>query len=123
AGLEVDPPGLAPGANGVFEPGETVDVVPAWSNEEELGAGLTGVATGFSGPGDGLYTTQLADADYGVIPPGEAASCLATDVCYRLTVDDPAIRPARHWDAELEESLDDLDGMVQHWTLHLGDSF
>jgi len=38
-----------------------------------------------------------------------------------VTVDDPAIRPAVHWDATLHETLS--NGRPATWTLHLGRSF
>ncbi len=38
-----------------------------------------------------------------------------------MTIGDPAIRPAPHWDASFDEALS--TGAVRNWVLHVGESF
>ena len=55
------------------------------------------------------------------MPPGALGECSEqTGIRHSLTVGGTS-RPASHWDADLEENLS--SGGVQHWKLHLGDSF
>jgi hypothetical protein len=117
----------APGApdssplNGVFEPGETVTVVPTWVNNSPADLGLTGTASNFTGPSGATYTLQNAAAVYGNIVSGSLASCELPDSCYSMQLDNPAVRPAAHWDATFDEDLS--SGGRKTWTLHVGESF
>ncbi|MGH9379366.1 MAG: choice-of-anchor D domain-containing protein [Thermoanaerobaculia bacterium] len=119
--LEVDPdPGTADG-NGVFEPAELVTVAPAWRNDGASATELTGGAAGFGGPAGAVYSLVNSTAAYGLVAPGATASCLDTGDCYQMGLNDPATRPAAHWDATFEETL--AGGPTRTWTLHVGDSF
>ncbi|MGH9381355.1 MAG: S-layer homology domain-containing protein [Thermoanaerobaculia bacterium] len=120
-GLEVDFEVLASDGNDVFEPGETVDVAPQWVNQSGLTTVAQGTASNYTGPAGAAYALSFDFADYGIVEPDDAASCRATGVCYQMGVNDPAVRPARHWDATFSESL--TDGSTHVWKLHLGDSF
>jgi len=107
--------------NGVFEPGETVVVVPSWKNTGGSPLAVTGVASSFTGPAGPVYTIADAAADYGSIGAGATVDCAtATANCYSLGVT-AAPRPADHWDATFEETLS--DSSVKGWTLHIGNSF
>jgi hypothetical protein len=107
--------------NGVFEPGETVIVAPGWNNDTPSDLTLTGTASNFTGPPGANYTIAQNAADYGTIPSGQIRPCSAPAGCYSMQVDDPATRPAQHWDATFDEDLS--VGGTQHWTLHIGESF
>jgi hypothetical protein len=131
-GLEVDPieplteapsvaslteaPSIA--ANGVWEPGETVVVQPSYFNGDSAALNLTGTASNLAGPGGATYTLTDFSGSYGSIASNTAVACVD---CYQVAVDDPAVRPAPHWDASMDESLS--NGKVQHWLLHIGASF
>lgn len=122
-GLEVDPGPPASGGNGVFEPGEAVTIAPTWQNYGETAETVEGIASNFIGPDGELYSIEAGAASYGEIQPGEDESCAVPEDCYRLRVDEPAVRPQTHWDATFVESLDDLDGTTRTRTLHIGASF
>lgn len=122
-GLEVDPGTPASGGNGVFEPGEAVTIAPNWHNYGETAETVEGTASNFIGPGGALYDIEASAASYGEIQPGEDESCVVPEDCYRLRVDEPAVRPATHWDATFVESLDDPDDTTRTRTLHVGASF
>jgi hypothetical protein len=107
--------------NGVLENGETVTVEPSYTNGGPGALGMTGVATGFSGPGAGTYTITDSSADYGTVPPGEQLSCFdATGDCFTV-IAYASVRPSLHWDATFEETLSDT--VVRSWPLHVGRSF
>jgi hypothetical protein len=108
--------------NGVIEPGETVDVRPAWLNLNGASlTGLGGMLANAASPGGALVTIDDGTAVYGGVADGNATTC--TD-CYEVTVDDPVVRPAFHWDATADELItpDDL-GQEKRWRLHVGESF
>ncbi|MGH9379978.1 MAG: PQQ-dependent sugar dehydrogenase [Thermoanaerobaculia bacterium] len=119
--LVVDPEGGFSDGNGLFEPGELVDVAPAWRNDDVAPQSLTGTASAFTGPPGAAYSLIDAAADYGMVDPGATASCLDLDACYGMGLNDPP-RPATHWDATFDEALSD-GASGQTWTLHIGDSF
>ena len=120
-GLEVDHVEDAP-SNDVWEPGETVTVEPSYFNGDSAAlAALTGAASNLTGPAGATYTIADGLAAYGTIASNATASCLATGDCYSVSVDDPAVRPAPHWDATMLETLS--AGSPKTWTLHIGDSF
>jgi hypothetical protein len=109
-------------SNDVWEPGETVLVEPSYFNGDSTALGsLTGAASNLTGPAGATYTILDGAAAYGTIASNSAASCVNTGDCYQVSVDDPAVRPAPHWDATMLETLS--AGSPKTWTLHIGDSF
>jgi len=115
-GAEADASG-----NGVWEPGETAAFAPSYDNYGADALALTGTASNLGGPAGAAYAIADATASYGSVAAGALASCLDTGNCYGVSVDDPAVRPAAHWDATLDETLS--NGRPAKWTLHLGRSF
>jgi streptogramin lyase len=108
-------------SNGVFEPGETVEVSPAWHNTAAGPLSVSGTAVSLTGPAGPTYTITDASANYGSIDAGATADCHdATGDCYLLTIS--GARPVAHWDAVLTETL---NGGTTTWarTIHLGNSF
>jgi hypothetical protein len=131
-GAEVQPAGVVEDAhatggtisnvNNILEPGETVLVNPSWKNVSSSPLALTGMASAFTGPAGATYSLLDAAADYGTIAPGATAdSFSAGGPSYRLSVSNPAPRPAVHWDATFLETLS--TGGLKTWTLHVGQSF
>ena len=130
--LAVDPPG-GDTANGVLEIGETVSVVPSWSNDTPGAFQLQGTVTEFSGPAGPVYVIDDAAADYGTIAGGATADCAsATADCYSIHI--TGDRPAQHFDAQLTEQPSPslpTPGLQapsnaptpKVWTLHVGGSF
>ncbi len=97
-------------------------VEPSWENPEGASAALTGAAASFTGPAGATYTLADASASYGSPAAGTPASCFeAGGNCYRLTITNPATRPAAHWDAAVTETVDAT--AAKTWTLHVGGSF
>ena len=113
--------GTSSNLNGVFEPGESVLFEPAWTNVSVGTLNPTGSLSGFTGPGGAAYTVNDGAANYGSVVSVDTASCRDTGNCYRLSVSNPAVRPATHWDASVTETLS--SGATKTWTLHLGSSF
>jgi hypothetical protein len=114
--------GTVSNLNGVFEPGESVAVEPAWQNQEAIPRDVTGAGLSFTGPAGPSYTIADAAAGYGTIAPSATGNCFdATGDCYRLTVSNPAARPATHWDTIFSEGLSSDSGKA--WILHIGRSF
>jgi hypothetical protein len=112
--------GTTSNLNGVFEPGETVLVEPAWRNVLMAPTDVTGAASGLTGPAGPSYSIEDGAASYGTVVPGATGDCYsATQNCYRLTISGQ--RPATHWDATFDESRS--DGLAKSWTLHVGASF
>ena len=108
--------------NGLFEPGESVVVEPSWVNPAAGGVTLSGAATAFTGPAGATYVLADASAAYGAPAQDVTAGCYAaTGDCFRMTVPDPAARPATHWDATFRETVNGAAAKL--WTLHLGGSF
>ena len=109
-------------ANGVIEPGETVDVRPVWRNHSGAPQAITGALSGLTGPAGPTYTITDAAADHGTIADGADSNCGAN--CYGVSISNPPSRPAQHWDASALESLaPDAQGQQKRWTLHVGASF
>lgn len=121
-GITVDPP-LAGEfePNFVFEPGETVEVEPAWKRSDRctVGTRVAGTASDFTGPAGGQYTIVDGIADYGTFTTH--ARCAARNDCYRLSVS-AVTRPVPHWDASFLETLQP-NSFKHRWTLHIGESF
>ncbi len=102
------------GNNGVFEPGETVEVAPSWHYQSYSGgpcafnnpcpgaAGESLHAVDFTGPGGATYTIVNDTATY-TIPINTTQNCYSAADCYVLSVSAPATRPAAHWDAFFSE--------------------
>jgi len=115
------PTGTNSNVNGVLEPGETVEVSPAWHNTLAGAQGVTGTAATLTGPAGPTYTINDAAASYGSVAGGATADCHdATGDCYRITIS--GARPVAHWDAILTETL---NGGTTTWarTIHVGNSF
>jgi hypothetical protein len=114
--------GTVSNANGVLEPGETVQVEPTWTNMTESAIATTGTASDVAGPPGATYALTDTTGDYGTANADSAANCFdATGNCYTVSVSAPAARPATHWDATFKETL--TGGTNKTWTLHVGDSF
>ena len=113
--LQVDTSG-----NGVWEPGETVDVRPGYINNGDGALILDGTASSLTGPAGAAYGI-VDPAAYYDIPTGFFGSCSDTNDCYSFSVDDPAVRPAAHWDASFRENLTNGLGVTR--LLHVGESF
>jgi hypothetical protein len=113
--------GSSSNANGVVEPGETVEVAPSWMNTLTIPQTFTGIASGLIGPTGPTYTIDDSSADYGTVNAGAPRDCIAaTGDCYQMTVS--GTRPATHWDATFTEELIP-NSITQAWTLHVGGSF
>ncbi len=113
--------GTTSNVNGVLEPGETVEVSPAWQNTLAGAQGVSGTAVSLTGPAGPTYAIADSAASYGSIPGGATVDCHdATGDCYRITI--TGARPVAHWDAVLTETL---NGSTTTWarTIHVGNSF
>lgn len=106
------------GGNGVWEPGETVEIRPAWYNPSSQATSDSGSVTAFSGPAGGIYQLLDSTADYPLVPPGGEGSC---NGCYLALVADNGSRPQAHWDVSATEELS--WGTTANWTVHVGNSF
>jgi len=113
--------GVDAAGNGVLEPGETVDVRPSWSNAGASPVSVDGTLTEIGGPPGATYTITDAAGRYGTLPSGSQSAC---SDCYAVSVSDPAVRPAAHWDAAAVEALEpEALGVNKRWRLHVGHSF
>lgn len=125
AGLSVDvhsATGTTSNLNGVLEPGETVQIEPGWRNITSGSVALTGTASNFTGPAGATYTIGDSGAGYGTVAAGASANCFSVAMnCYRMGVNNPATRPALHWDATFRETLSTADPATL--VLHVGHSF
>ena len=114
--------GTSSDANGILDPGETIELAPAWKNTGTATASPTGNLTALTGPAGASYTIADSSASYGAIPGGGTGHCAGTTSgCYRVGISNPASRPAAHWDAAATETLS--NGTVHSWTVHVGRSF
>lgn len=112
--------GASSNLNGVLEPGEAIQVEPAWRNTLTQPGILSGAASGLTGPAGPTYSIDDGFADYGTVQPGAESDChTATQNCYGMTVS--GARPVPHWDASFSEAT--ADGLTKTWTLHVGGSF
>jgi Pyruvate/2-oxoacid:ferredoxin oxidoreductase delta subunit len=111
--------------NGVFEPGESVVVEPAWHNALTIAQTFTGTASTLTGPPGPVYTLEDILADYGSVSAGATTDCYNSTPahdCYAVSV--MGARPAAHWDATFDEALSSgLAEFAKTWTLHVGGSF
>jgi hypothetical protein len=115
-------------ANGVLEPGETVEVAPTWLNTLVVPISFEGLASDLAGPAGPTYTINDDVAFYGSVAGGASANChSASGNCFLMSVS--GSRPATHWDATFTETLgppavaDSPVLPVKTWTLHVGNSF
>jgi S-layer homology domain len=108
--------------NGVFEPGETVQVEPAFLDTLGVDLGsFTGSASNFTGPSGPTYTIVDGTADYGALTAGNTSDCFtASGNCYAFSVS--GARPSAHWDATFKETFSPGNA-TKVWTLHVGESF
>jgi hypothetical protein len=121
AALLVDPTATAGSdGDGVFEPGETVPVIPSWENLSDSPQTPNGQASGFTGPPDATYTILNDTVSYGTISPGGVG---IPGGAYSMSISAPATRPATHWDATFTETLDVQYVLPYRHILHVGDSF
>jgi len=115
----------ASGNNGVFEPGETVQVETTWSNPSPDGFDLTGAASNFTGPSGPTYNIVDGTADFGTLASLASANCFdATGNCYALQA--TGARPQQHWDTTFDETVTPSTAAPptdKTWTLHIGGSF
>ena len=113
--------GSSSNVNGILDPGETAEFAPLWRNFGGSTAAPTGTLSSLSGPSGASYSIPDGTATYS-IPAGASANCRGTaSGCYRVSVSNPANRPAPHWDATATETLS--GGSVHVWTVHIGRSF
>ena len=108
-------------ANGVLEPGETVQVAPAWKNTLTSSQTFTGTASNLTGPAGPTYTIDDSSADYGTVAARRDPGLQHRD---RRLLPDDRLRhtPVQHWDATFSEGLS-AGSITKTWTLHVGDSF
>ncbi len=116
------PSGSSSNVNGVLDPGEVVQLAPAWRNFAEASAAPGGTLSQFTGPSGATYTLADSAAAYNAIAHAATGSCLGSpEGCYLVGVSDPAVRPSAHWDAGATETL--AGGGSRRWTLHVGRTF
>ena len=121
SGLEVDTtPTASSDGNGVLEPGETIDLRPSWQNNSGGPQALAGLLSGLTGPPGATYTMTDATGDYGPVPDGATRACFD---CYQVSVSAPAVRPRRHWDLRVRETIGNPDAGHADRALHVGDTF
>jgi hypothetical protein len=107
--------------NGVFEPGESVDVRPSWRNVNGAAQTFGGSLFGFGGPPGPVYAVGDPTGSYGTVASGAVAAC--TD-CYGISVSNPPSRPATHWDSSAIEGIaPEAQGQRKRWVFHVGNSF
>ncbi|MCS7313463.1 MAG: hypothetical protein NZ742_11235, partial [Acidobacteria bacterium] len=113
---------IDPNGNGVWDSGEAVTVVPAWTSNETVPFGVTGSGSNVGVPPGVVATLTDTTADYGTIPAGGTANCqAATGNCYVIT----GLRASGVWgdkDVEFTEQVSP-SGLTQTWKLHIGPSF
>ena len=113
AALEVDT-----ARNGIFEPGELVDLIPSWRNETPASLNFSGTMSNMTGPLGAVYSLDDPSGDYGTVPANSTAAC---SDCYIVGVTNPLNRPTLHWDAAVTETL--TTSPTKTWALHIGRSF
>jgi len=113
--------GSSSNINGLLEPGESVELAPAWKNFGASPASFSGALSLFGGPAGAGYSIDDASAAY-AIGAGATANCRGSaNGCYRISVTNPPTRPADHWDATATETL--ASGTLRRLTVHVGKSF
>jgi hypothetical protein len=91
---------------------------------------MTGLASNFTGPGDGagvVYSIPDNTADYGTIPAGGTVGCIE---CYGVQMDGNRRLQPVHMDASMDEDVTPVvvpfgqpHLILKTWTLHVGESF
>ena len=113
--------GVDTAANGVLEPGEAVDMRPSWRNVNGAAQTIGGTLSAITGPAGAVYAITDAAGGYGTMAGGTTAACVD---CYAVSVSDPGVRPATHWDASAVETLAPAtQGQQKQWALHVARSF
>lgn len=102
--------------NNIWEPGETVELEPAWWN---IGGSTASNITGGLTSSDPGVTLWDASASYGNILSGSTGSCTGIPDCYGAIAS--TSRPTTHWDIPADETLS--SGETFTWPIHVGDSF
>lgn len=100
---------------GLWEPGETVIIVPFWTNNSTIDANSVSGTITTNDTGVALDNS----AYYGTIHAGETVSCSNYGNCYGGTAIGP--RPTTHWDVIIAETLSTTH--IKDWLLHIGASF
>jgi hypothetical protein len=124
--MVVDPvAGPTADGNGVFEPGESVAVEPAWRNVSgAVMLPFSGTATSFGGPPGAIYSILDGGATYPAVPGNSVAHCRDESNCYVMGVAAPIGRPSVHWDAVFREDTGpSAPDLSKTWPVHLGGSF
>jgi hypothetical protein len=109
--------------NQVFDPGELVSLEPTWTNPSPVSDDLAAASIGdFAGPPGATYAIPDFNGSYvDLFANGGTAGCLD---CYAISVDNPAVRPAPHWDATLNEGVWSESILnVASYSIHVGGSF
>jgi hypothetical protein len=121
--MTVDTVASGSDGNRVVEPGESVDLRPAWRNVNGATQAFNGGGLAFTGPpASGVsYALQDATGLYGTVGNGATATC---SDCYRAAMTFGGTRPSVHWDATFTERLTpDAQGQTMPWPIHVGQSF
>ncbi len=118
--VSVDPLPNPGNGDSIFEPGETVPVIPSWQNLTTSPQSPSGQATSFGGPAGATYAIVAGTVPYPTIAPGAVG---LAGGAYVVSVSAPDPRPATHWDAELTEALDVAEVLPFRHVLHIADSF
>ena len=74
-GLVPRPLTLDTAGNGVWEPGEAVDVRPSWRNDNGSALAFGGSFSAVTGPAGATYATTDGTGDYGTVPDATTAAC------------------------------------------------
>jgi len=125
--LSLDPNNLSTSdGNGIWEPGETVDMNAGWRNRNGASQSFSGLLVALTGPtvspGNPTYTITDGSTNYGSVANNALGAC--TSNCFRVAVTTPTARPVQHWDASVVETITPLaQGQQKRWVLHVGDSF
>ena len=119
--------------NGVLEMNETpVNVSPGWTNTSAENFTMTGVASAFTGPGDGVdatYTLLDPDGNYQTINMATEGVCFN---CYQVSITGLSRDGLPlHSDATMNEDVTPVGIPVvgqpslisKTWTVHIGNSF
>jgi hypothetical protein len=123
AAMTADTVAAGSDGNRVFEPGESVDLRPAWRNVNGAAQTFDGFSPAFTGPPAAGISYQLVDGAgaYGPVANGATVACAD---CYRAAVVFGGTRPSVHWDAAFTERLTpDALGQTLPWPVHIGQSF
>jgi len=115
--------GSSSNLNGIFEPGETAQLVPTWQYPSGCLPSLVTASLSDFSTDAGLGAFAIDDeASYGVPWMGQIVDCRTqSGNCYLLKLINPTSRPALHIDAHVTETT--VHGAEATWTMHVGGSF